>query len=45
MSKPRSLIAVVLGLIAAGGAFVAKRRKQGGAEISPNIYTPPLPKP
>jgi hypothetical protein len=44
-SGKRGLLAILLGLVAAGGAFAAARRKRAAAAVSPNIYTPPLPKP
>jgi LPXTG-motif cell wall-anchored protein len=42
----KSILAVVLGLIALGGAaFAVLRRANANAPVSPSIYTPPLPKP
>jgi LPXTG-motif cell wall-anchored protein len=45
--KKRSFAAVLVGLLALGGAAFAvlRRRSAQPAPVSPSIYTPPLPKP
>jgi LPXTG-motif cell wall-anchored protein len=45
--KKRSFAAVLIGVLALGGAAFAvfRRRNAAPRPVSPSIYTPPLPKP
>jgi LPXTG-motif cell wall-anchored protein len=45
--KKRSFAAVLIGVLALGGAAFAVLRRRNAAPrpVSPSIYTPPLPKP